>query len=178
MSKIYQPPAQPFDPLFVDCLENAMMREFLNFSTQSLTRVPVKAITIAPNLFHTPGIRLYIDVEGNFDSGGGNSIQLTTDFDASSDIPDLRITAGTFDTAGTPSIELMVKLYRRNTDLAIIYDAIIRPVQATNSIAQLLVKDTVLTGIDFSISHTLTLFADVNNAADVLSFGAISARVI
>ncbi len=178
MSKIYQPPESPFSPLYQDCLENALMRQFLNFSTQSVTPVLFKDIPLVANLFDTPGKRLVIEAEGIFISnGGGSAAGLNVSFDGVA-IPALTMLVGNFATTGTPSMELNIKIFRRLTELAILYNVTIRPTQATNNIATPLVLNTVLSNVDFTIPHTLSLFANVGNALNTLTLGALSAHVV
>jgi hypothetical protein len=176
MSRIYQPPGQPFDPLYQDGLQNALMREFLNFSTSSLVLVTVKDIPIVANLFDTNGKLLSIEIDGTLINAGSDGINFDVQLDGITIIT-LAVNALAGVTPGG-DILLRVKVSRRNNDLSFLIITEAAVVSGTENLAKVNINGLPALSVNFAIPHIITIRASVDTPTSVLSFFGLSASVI
>jgi hypothetical protein len=71
MSTIYQPPGQPFNPLFQDCLDNAISRQSPNVTTSGTGLVTLFSCLIPANSFQTDGKKAEWLFLGNLNGAAG-----------------------------------------------------------------------------------------------------------
>lgn len=176
MSKIYQPPESPFSPLYVDCLDNALMRENLNFTTSSITLVTVKDIPLVANLFDTNGKRLKVEIEGFLDSvGASDGVQFGISFDGVN-LPTVGVSITVVRDLG--SIIIILRAFREGANLRLLYYVQSEPTQTTQNNAQLSGNSILIAAPNFAIPHTLTITARVVTGTSVLSLFGLSADVL
>lgn len=172
--KIYQPPGAPFDPEFVDCLENALTRQNVSFTTQSTSLVAVRTVPLVANLFDVDGKRVLLETEGNLDSvAGSDTVQFGFTFDGAALFA---VSITTVRDGG--SVLPKIRLYRRGANLVAYLYVESEPPQATQSNAQLSGNWALLSNVDFSVAHTVTLTARVGTATSTLTLGALSGSVL
>jgi len=173
MSKIYQPPESPFAPLYIDCLNNALMRQNLNFTTSSTSLVTVKDIPLIANLFDIDGKRLSAEVEGFLDSAGASDgLQFGVSFDS---VAQFAVTITTVRDLGSYLAKL--KAFRVGANLRILLYVESEPTQTTQNNAQLSGNYITITP-NFAIAHTLTLTARVVTGTSVLTAQGCSVSVL
>jgi len=172
--KIYQPPGAPLDPEFVDCLENALTRQNVSFTTQSTSLVAVRTVPLVPNLFDVDARRLVLEAEGSLDSvGAADTVGFGVTFDGTP-IFSVIITA----VRDTGSVLPKIRLYRRGANLACYLTVESEPTQTTQNNAQLSQNWALISNVDFSVAHTLTLTARVGTATSTLTLGVLSGSVL
>jgi len=172
MSRIYQPPAQPFDPLYLDCLDNALMRQNLAFTTSSTTLVTVKDIPLIANLIDTDGKRINVEIEGNLSSVANDTIFLGITFDGA---PLVAIQAAGI--VNTASVYYIVKSFRRGANM-VFQGIIIAKNSGTDDGARVCINNAVATNVNFALAHTLTITTRVQTGTSVLSLFGMSVDVL
>jgi hypothetical protein len=175
VSTIYQPPGQPFNPLYIDCVANALARQNVLFNTSSTVLVDVVSIPLVAGLFDTDGKKLIVELEGAFLTGGGNTIQIGINFDG------VQRTATTLlglNNAGFVGVLPEIKIFRRTADLAFHSQITGKVVSGTDDSAKVVLTGALVSSVDFTVPHNLTIQARVTNAADILQLRGLSAHVI
>lgn len=176
MSKIYQPPESPFAPLYQDCLQNALARRNLGFSTSSLSLVTIVEIPLVPNLFDTDGKLLTIDMEGSISTvAATDGINFAILIDGIS-IVTLAQTGITGLTT-TGCIFSIIKAFRAGTTLSIKHIVTATVPSGTENLGKLNLNDGNVI-LDFTLPHVITIRTSVNTATSILSFNGFSASVI
>lgn len=173
MSKIYQPPGSPFDPLYIDCLANALARRDLNFSTQSATPVPVVSILLVAGLFDTDGKRLTVEIEGLYARVTGSGVTFLVDFDGA---PVFTLS----NSLSLLSIGLLLQIrgFRRLGGGLALHGVSFAMNGATDDQSRVCQEFGLVSLVDFSLPHTLSVRANVGNVADTLTLRGLSAQVI
>lgn len=171
MSIIYQPPGTPFNPIYIDCLRNAVLRTDIDLTTNSTVFVPIATLILAPNLFDTIGKKLTIEMACDFlGVAGTKRFRFTLD----------GIVAYDTTAVGQNNQSTFTRfvLHRRTTNrLLCSAFTYMQPNGGVTPVVNLSSEITI-GSLDFTIQKSLLLEGLVSNAADSLAFKSFSADVI
>jgi hypothetical protein len=178
MSRVYQPPGQPFDPLYIDGLENAVMRNESGVSTSGTGVDPLFTVPIVAGALNLGAKTLKVHAYGGINNAAGGNKRILVNFDAAPLPVSLLFDTG-LAAFNSSSLELYIMIMRRfdqfvQTRVWLEHNVLTGTSAAVTKIA----RSDVLSLIDFNIAHTINVFGEVSNAADTVTIDAFRASMI
>lgn len=171
MSRIYQPPGQPFDPLYVDCIENSLTRQYVNLVGHSLGLNPIAAVTVVQNTLDTVK-QIKIEFSGQLQGAAGTKL-IRSDFGSHTvfDSGALALNNQDFLALGTIA---RITINQFLSNFLITYN----PTSGSTITQQQKFRNIFTVASDMLQARDITFFHQVSNAADGVQLDTMFVSVL